>query len=383
MTDQAAAGAKGLAGVVVAQTQLSTVDGQIGKLIYHGYNIKDLAEFASFEEVIHLLWYGKLPNQAELEGLRRELAAHRALPAELADIMRRYPRQAHPTGVLRTAISTLGLFDPDAENTTPQSNQRKAYRLVAQMATIVAAWARLRDGLEPVAPRDDLGHAANFLYMLKGHEPDPTEVAAVDTYLVLLADHGMNASTFSARVTTSTQADMYSAITTALGTLKGPAHGGAVEKAMLMLMDIESVDNVSAWFKNALTNDIRIMGIGHRVYKVEDPRATVLRERARALAASSGHHQWYDIAAALEETVRGHPYFVERDLHTNVDFYSAVVLYAVGLPTDLFTSLFAISRAAGWCAHIMEQWADNRLIRPRGEYVGPRDLAWAPLEERA
>jgi len=382
MSVQSAPTAKGLEGVVVAQTQKSTVDGTIGKLQYHGYNIVDLAAHATYEEVVYLLWYDKLPTLSELETFKKELAAERSLPLELVEMMRAFPKAAHPMAVLRTAVSALGVLDPHSEDTSPAANLRVARRLTAILPTIVAAWERIRNDKEPIAPRSDLGHAANFLYMMRGAEPTPTEVDAVDTYLVLLADHGMNASTFSARVTTSTLADVYSAVTTAIGTLKGPAHGGANQKAMEQFLAIGSPENVEAWFEHAMANDIRIMGIGHRVYKVEDPRARILRERAKALAESSGDSTWFEIAWRLEQKARNHPYFIERNLYANVDYYSAVVLYQVGIPVDQFTALFAISRVAGWTAHIMEQWADNRLIRPRGEYIGPRDLEWVPIEER-
>ncbi len=382
MSAQSAPAAKGLEGVVVAQTQKSTVDGTIGKLQYHGYNIVDLAAHATFEEVVYLLWYDKLPTVAELEAFKKELAAERGLPPELVEIMKVFPKTAHPMAVLRTAVSALGVLDTQSEDTSPAANLRVARRLTAVMPTIVAAWERIRNGHEPVAPRPDLSHAANFLYMMRGAEPTPTEVSAVDTYLVLLADHGMNASTFSARVTTSTMADVYSAVTTAIGTLKGPAHGGATQKAMEQFLAIGSPENVEAWFEHAMANDIRIMGIGHRVYKVEDPRARILRERARALAEGSANGKWFEIAWQLEQKARSHPYFIERNLYANVDYYSAIVLYLTGIPVDQFTALFAISRVAGWTAHIMEQWADNRLIRPRGEYIGPRDLEWVPIEKR-
>jgi citrate synthase len=383
MAPEASTAAKGLQGVVIAQTQLSSVNGTVGKLQYHGYNIKDLAENALFEEVVYLLWNHKLPTQAELDGFMADLAADRVLPPELLNVMKYYPRDAHPMGVLRAAISTLGILDPGAEDTDFDGILDRSRRLTAIMGTIVAAWERIRSGLEPVAPCDDLSLAANFLYMLRGKEPTGTEVDAINAYLVMLADHGMNASTFSARVTTSTLSDIYSAVTTAIGTLKGPAHGGAAQKAMEQFTAIGSPDNVVPWFEDMVQRGTRIMGIGHRVYKTEDPRATILRDRARELAESSGDRLWFDIAWQLEQQARSNDYFIQRDLYANVDYYSAVVLYQVGIPADQFTSLFAMSRIAGWCAHIGEQWADNRLIRPRAEYVGPQDQPWIPLGARA
>ncbi len=382
MSGQPATAAKGLEGIVVAQTKKSTVDGTIGKLQYHGYNIIDLAENAKFEEVIYLLWHNKLPNHAEVEAFKKEMAAERALSPELVDLMKLLPTYAHPMAVLRTVVSALGAHDEHESESSPDALMQKARRLTASMPTIIAAWERVRNGQEPVAPRADLDLAANFLYMLKGSEPNQTEVEAVDAYLILLADHGMNASTFSARVTAGTLADMYSAVTTAIGTLKGPAHGGANEKAMQQFLEIDSLENVEQWFEDALANERRVMGIGHRVYKVEDPRATILRECSRALAEKVGERKWFDIASKLEQLARSHPYFIERNLYANVDFYSAVVLYQVGIPVDQFTPLFAMSRVAGWTAHVMEQWADNRLIRPRGEYIGPKDQAWLPMDQR-
>ncbi len=382
MSTQSSPIAKGLEGVIVAQTELSNVDGNAGKLEYRGYQIRELAEHALFEEVIYLLWYGKLPTRTELAEFNTALAAQRGLPPALVDIMKRFPRDTKPMSVLRSAVSVIGMFDPEAEDNSPEANLRKAYRLTAVMGTITAAWDRIRRGLEPVAPRNDLYTAANLLYMLAGQEADEVAVRTINSYLVMLADHGMNASTFSARVTTSTLSDMYSAITTALGTLKGAAHGGANELAMQQFMEIGSPDRVDEWFERAMANNVRLMGIGHRVYKTGDPRMFVLREQAKELAVSTGNSVWYEIATRLEERAMAHPYFVERKLFPNVDYYSAITLYQSGIPIDLFTPLFAISRVAGWCAHVIEQWKDNRLIRPGSEYIGPHDLAWVPIEQR-
>jgi citrate synthase len=332
MTSQSAPPEKGLAGVVIAETQLSKVQGDIGKLQYHGYNIKDLAENAQFEEVVYLLWHNKLPTQSELDALMADLAAQRQLPPQLFEIMDLLPKKTHPMGALRTLVSALGMFDPEAEDNSPEANRRKAALLTSTIPIIVAAWERKRNGKDVVAPRDDLNLAANFLYMLTGTQPSETEVDAIDTYLVLLADHGMNASTFSARVTTSTLSDMYSAVTTAIGTLKGPAHGGANQAAMEQFIEIGSPENVDAWFDDAMENKKRVMGIGHRVYKTEDPRGTILRERSKALSESSGNTKWHDIAWNLEQRARSHPYFIERNLYANVDYYSAIVLYQAESP---------------------------------------------------
>lgn len=383
MPAETAKSSKGLEGIVIAQTVKSKVEGQIGKLQYHGYSITDLAEHASFEEVAYLLWYDALPTRSELAEFKVSLAAERAIRPEVIDLLKNLPPDAHPMAVLRTAISARGAFDPEAEDTSEDAIRAKGRGLLAAMPTIVAAWERIRNGQEPVAPRADLDHAANFLYMLTGEEPDETAVNAVDTYLILLADHGMNASTFSARVTTSTLADVYSAITTAIGTLKGPAHGGANQKAMEQFQEIGEPGNVDRWFNEARDAGRRIMGIGHRVYKTQDPRAAILLKRAEDMSAMGNGSRWYEIACSLEERARSDAYFIERDLYANVDYYSAVVLQQAGIPKDQFTCVFAMSRIAGWMAHVIEQWANNRLIRPRAEYVGPVDLAWTPIEERA
>ncbi|MCB8917006.1 MAG: citrate synthase [Ardenticatenaceae bacterium] len=373
---------KGLAGVTAADSSLSLVDGQIGKLIYRGYNIMDLGEQASFEEVIYLLWNGKLPNRAQLDAFKAALVAKRALPAPVLKTMHIFPHEAHPMAVLRTIVSGLGLIDPSADDISLEGARKKALLLTAVFPTIIAAWERIRRDKEPIEPRADLGHAANFLYMLNGQEPNPDAVKALDAYLVLLADHGFNASTFAARVTTGTLADVYSAITSGIGTLKGAAHGGANQKAMEQFIDAAQRGDVSAWFQETIASGKRIMGIGHRVYKVEDPRAKILRPMAERLAQSSGQGQWFDIATQIEVLARQDEYFISRNLYANVDYYSAVVLYMINLPVDQFTCLFAMSRIAGWTAHVLEQLADNRLIRPKANYVGPDNLTFVPLAER-
>lgn len=374
---------KGLEGIVIADTRLSRVQGDIGRLTYVGYDINDLAEHASFEEVVFLLWYKQLPTRTELTRFRKTLVDEMSLPASELEAMKRFPTNAHPMAVLRTAVSALGLHDPAAEDNSNDANIRKAMRLTAKMPTIVAAWARIRQGKEPIAPRDDLGLAENFLYMLKGHDPDETEAQAVNVYLVLLADHGMNASTFTSRVVTSTDGDMYSAITAAIGSLKGPKHGGANEAAMRMFQEVASAQSPEEWFfREVKGKGRRIMGIGHRVYKAPDPRAKILKEHAMALCDMSQKCKLLDTAVALENLAADDDYFKERKLFPNVDYYSAIVLDAIGIETDMMTPLFAMSRVAGWTAHIIEQWADNRLIRPRGNYVGPDSQTWVPLDER-
>jgi citrate synthase len=388
MTEKTAAPApaagKGLQNVVVGQTKLSLVNGTEGKLIYAGYNIEDLAEHATFEEVVYLLWHGALPNKSQLEELRKHLFAEMSLSPEILALMRQFPKKATPMAVLRTTVSALGLWDADADNNSPEQNRRKATLLTAKTPTIVAAWERIRTDKAPLQPRSDLSLAANFLYMLKGTEPQKQEVAVMDAYLVLLSEHGMNASTFSARVTTSTLSDMYSAITTAVGTLKGTAHGGANEEAMRMFFEIGSADNVEQWFKdNVKTGKKRVMGMGHRVYKALDPRAAVLNSKSKAMAEATNNLKWYELAAKLEKTARADEEFIKKNLYANVDYYSAIALYTIGIPMDQFTPLFAIARVPGWCAHIFEQWADNRLIRPDVEYVGPMGLKWTPIEQRS
>lgn len=373
---------KGLEGVVIADTKLSSVKGDIGKLIYGGYDIMDLAEHASFEEVAYLLWHNVLPNKAELAAFQNTLQAEMTLPDSIIDAMKTFPKEAHPMGVLRTVVSLLGLHDPEAEDSSLEANRRKAIRLTAKMPTATAAWARIRKGLAPVAPRKDLGIAANFMYMLNNAEPDPVEVAAMDVYLVLLADHGMNASTFTSRVVTSTDGDMYSAVTAAIGSLKGPKHGGANEAAMRMFDEVAAAESVQKWFQDEVKGKgRRIMGIGHRVYKAMDPRATILYKHAQALCANKPC-KLFEVADELAQFAAVDEYFIERKLFPNVDYYSAIVLDAISIETDMMTPLFAMSRVAGWTAHIMEQCADNRLIRPRGNYVGSQNLTLTPIDQR-
>jgi citrate synthase len=383
MTDKAAAAAKGLQNVVVGQTRLSLVNGAEGKLIYVGYKIEDLAEHACFEEVIYLLWHGELPNRQQLNEMRQALYAEMHLPAAVMGMLYAFPKDATPMAVLRTAVSMLALYDPKADDNSVEENRRKALQLTAKVPVIVAAWERARHGKEPIPARSDYSFAENFLWMLKGVQPQPQESAVIDAYLVLLSEHGMNASTFSARVTTSTLSDMYSAMTTAIGTLKGAAHGGANEEAMRMFFEIGSAENVEHWFNAYVkTKQKRVMGMGHRVYKALDPRAAVLRRKAEEMSRATNNMHWFNLAVKLEEVARQDPEFIEKKLYPNVDYYSAIALYTLGIPMDQFTPLFAIARMPGWTAHVMEQWADNRLIRPDVEYIGPMDLAWKPIDQR-
>jgi citrate synthase len=374
---------KGLDNVVIDESKLSLVNGTDGKLVYAGYKIEDLAEHALYEEVVFLLWNGRLPNAAELEALRAEIAAAAAIPAPVMAMLQAMPHDADPMAVLRTATSALAFYDADSEDSSAEANRRKAARLTGQVTSLVAAWPRIRKGHAPIAPRSDLTLAANFMYMLRGEEPEINAVNAMNAYMVLLTEHGMNASTFVARATTSTKSDMHSAIVSAIGTLKGSLHGGANTEAMRVFLDIGEVANVEPWFQTEIKEKGgKIMGIGHRVYKALDPRAAVLRDRAEKLARASGNGKWFDIADNLAKLARADAYFVERKLYPNVDYYSAIVLYTLELDVDMFTPLFALSRMAGWTAHVMEQTANNRLMRPDVLYVGPMDLPWLPLSAR-
>ena len=373
----------GLEEAVVADISTSYIDGSIGELIYSGYAIEDLAENATFEEVLFLLFHTRLPNTREYEDLRLSIARNAAIPAAVIAMLKSLPKDTAAMAALRTAVSMLSAFDPDAENLTDKDAARaKAIRLTGQITTICAAWIRIVKGAEPVAPRADLGLAENFVYMMTGAEPDATACAAVNVYLVLLAEHGMNASTFTTRVVTATGSDMHSAIVAGIGALKGPSHGGANSAAMNMFLEIGEVENVAPWFEKYIkSGQRRIMGIGHRVYKSNDPRAGILRRHAKALAENSGKRLWYDIAVKLAETARADEYFITRNLYPNVDYYSAIVLYTLDLDVDMFTPLFAMSRIAGWSAHVIAQMG-GRLIRPKANYDGPRGCKWAPIDER-
>jgi citrate synthase len=374
---------KGLDNVVIDESKLSLVNGTEGKLVYSGYKIEDLAAHALYEEIVFLLWEGRLPNATELETLRGEIARAAVLPQPIIDMLKATPKDANPMAVLRTVMSALAYYDADAEDNSPAALRRKATRLTGQCTTICAAWPRIRRGEDIIAPREDLNLSQNFIYMLTGEANDPTASDAINAFMVLLTEHGMNASTFVGRATTSTGADMHSAIVSAIGTLKGPAHGGANTEAMKMFIEIGEPENVQQWFDdNIKSGKRRIMGIGHRVYKALDPRAAVLFERARDLASGSRSSKWFDISVQLAELARADQYFIERNLYPNVDYYSAIVLYTLNLDMDMFTPLFAMSRMAGWTAHIMEQQANNRLMRPDVLYTGPMDLEWVPVEQR-
>jgi citrate synthase len=381
--EEAEMAAKGLEGVVVGQTRLSWIDGANGELIYGGYDIDDLARNTTFEEVCYLLWNGQLPNAQQLAEFRAQLDAQRQLSPELLDMIRRFPRDADPMAALRTACSALGMFDPNADDNSEAELRRKALFLTAQFPTATAAFARIRRGLEPVAPKPGLDTAANFLYMLNGEEANETRIRTMDVALVLHAEHGMNASTFSARVTAGTLSDIYSCITSAIGTLKGPSHGGANVEVMNMLREIDSSgQDPKEWIHHALESGKKVMGFGHRVYKATDPRASILRELADEIMNQAGDTRWLDLSDRIRAVMAEEMEARGKKIYPNVDFFSASVYTTLGIEMDLFTAVFAIARTPGWTAHLLEQYANNRLIRPEAEYVGERGLSVKPLAER-
>jgi citrate synthase len=366
---------KGLEGIVAAQSSISSIID--GVLTYRGYDIDDLADNATFEEVIYLLWHGKLPTQAELDQLISDMNANAGVPAAVIDQIKTYPKDANSMAALRSAVSSLALYDVEANDMSTESNLRKAIKLQAQIPTLVAAFQRIRSGLEPIAPKGYKSIAANFLYQMTGKEPDKVAIEALDKALVLHADHELNASTFAARVTVATLTDIYSGITSAIGTLKGPLHGGANEAVMAMLEEIGTYDNIEPYINGKLEKKEKIMGFGHRVYKNGDPRAKHLQKMSHELGKITGNMNWYNMSIKIEELVTG-----QKGLKPNVDFYSASVYTSLEIPRDLFTPIFAISRCSGWTAHILEQYADNRLIRPRAEYVGPTNQKYVPIGQR-
>ncbi len=373
----ASAAAAGLRGVVAASSSIGDVNGEKGELIYQGINIHDLAKNSTFEEVIFLLWNGHLPKRAELDELKRNIAANQELSPEILALMRQFPKDAEPMDTLRTAVSALDFYDKDAKDTSREGSMKTATRLTAQFPVVVAALDRLRKGLEPIPAKPELDIATNFLYMLKGEMPSPEDAHVLDVALILQADHELNASTFTARVVAGTLADMYSAVTAAIGALSGPLHGGANTNVMKMLLEIGEVDRVEQYIKDALAAKRKLMGFGHAVYKTEDPRATNFRRFSKELAERTGDMKWYEMSRKVEETI-----MKEKGLFPNVDFFSASTFYMMGIPLDLYTPIFAISRISGWTGHILEQYANNKLIRPRAEYVGARDVPYVPIDER-
>ncbi|MFB6255102.1 MAG: citrate synthase [Halobacteriaceae archaeon] len=373
---------KGLEGITVAETSLSYIDGDEGRLIYRGYPIQELAKEATYEEVLYLLWEGDLPTKNEFDTFTDTMANEREIDEEVLDTIRELARtDEEPMAALRTATSQLSAYDPaaDADPTDLESTLARGRRITAKIPTIIAAFTRLRDGKDPISPNPQMDHASNFLYMLNGEEPDDILADVFDQALVLHADHGLNASTFAAMVTASTLSDINSAITSAIGTLHGPLHGGANANVMRMLKDIDDSDKDSVkWVKDALDRGERIAGFGHRVYNVKDPRAKILGQRSEELGESAGNTKWYEYSNAIEEYMMD-----EKGLAPNVDFYSASTYYQMNIPIDIFTPIFAMSRVGGWVAHVLEQYQDNRLIRPRGEYVGPENQTFVPMEDRS
>ncbi|MDB2259723.1 citrate synthase [Halorubrum ezzemoulense] len=374
---------RGLEGVLVAESDLSYVDGEVGKLVYRGYDIEDLARGASYEEVLYLLWHGSLPTAAELDAFAADLAAEREVDDDVIETVRALADAGErPMAALRTATSMLSAYDPDDEADAGEATLRQGRRITAKIPTVLAAFERVRQGEEPVAPDPDLSHAGNFLYMLTGTEPDDVSEETFDMALTLHADHGLNASTFTAMVIGSTMADVYSGVTGGIGALSGPLHGGANQDVMEVLheVDASSKDPVQ-WVKDARDDGRRVPGFGHRVYKVKDPRANILEEKLRDLAESSGDTKWLDYTTAIEEylTEQG---LVEEGIAPNVDFYSGSVYDSLGIPVDMYTPIFAMSRVGGWIAHVAEYQEDNRLIRPRARYTGPEDSEFVSLDER-
>jgi citrate synthase len=368
----------GLEGIIAAESSICYIDGQAGILSYQGYNIHTLAENAKFEEVVFLLWNGHLPKQSELDELKASLVAHRAIPAPVVDFLRSVP-QGQPMHVLRTAVSMLSIFDPEAADMSPEANKLKATKLMAQTATIVTTFDRLRKNLEIVEGDPSLGLAANFLYTLTGKRPDEVMERAFDIALTLHADHELNASTFAGRVTAATLSDIYSAVTAAIGALKGPLHGGANEDVIRFLLQVDAKSDAAVQqVRNKLSNKEKVAGFGHRVYRTEDPRATHLRALSEEIGRRTGHLDLYMASKEVETFIKE-----TKGLNANVDFYSASAYYSLGIPVDLYTPIFAVSRMSGWTAHILEQYANNRLIRPRAEYTGkPDGQPWIPMSAR-
>jgi citrate synthase len=368
---------EGLEDVVITTSEICFIDGREGRLLYRGFDIDDLVAHSTFEEVVYLLWHGALPSRKDLDAHRKALVKARTLPPRFVKFLKDVPRKTTPMEVLRTGISALSAFDPDAADNSREATLRKAIHLTGQMPTLVAAWERIRRGKAPVAPNPRLSHAANFLYMMSGRKPTDLAARTFDVALVLHADHELNASTFAARVTAATLSDLHSAITSAVGTLKGPLHGGANEQVMRMVEQIKEPSRAETWIRKALADRVRISGFGHRVYRVEDPRAKHLRRLATELGQQAGITRHVEILNTVARIVTE-----EKHIYPNVDLYSGAAYSVMGIPTDQFTPIFGISRVAGWSAHVLEQLAHNRLIRPRAEYVGPTSASYVPVDQR-
>jgi len=369
--------AAGLRGVVAAQSAIGDVNGEQGILIYQGYNIHDLAEHSTFEEVVFLLWNGRLPKADELAELKERLRRNYEVPTEIIEAMRTFPKDADPMDVLRTAVSSLDFYDKNGHGTDRDHAVKAAVRVTGQIGTIAAAWDRIRNGKEPIAPDKNLSIAENFLYMLRGERADQDEEHIFDVCLILHADHELNASTFTTRVVAGTLAGMYGAVTAGIAALAGPLHGGANTNVMKMLIEIGDPAKIDTWLDQALAEKRKIMGIGHAVYKTEDPRATWLRRYSKHMGEKKGEMKWYEMSQRIEQLMHE-----KKGMFPNVDFYSASTYYLMGIPLDLYTPIFAASRISGWTGHILEQYANNKLIRPRAEYIGARDLKYTPIDER-
>ena len=369
---------RGLRDVYIDRTRSSFIDGKIGKLLYRGYNIDDIAENATFEETIYLLLYSKLPTRNELNAFDAELKANRVLPEEIVQVIQ-LTKASHPMDVLRTAISALAAYDPDVADMSPEANLRKGVRLTAMAPTIVAAHSRIREGKDPLDPDPELSHAGNFLYMLFGERPDQIDADLIDKDFVLHAEHGVNASSFGARVAASTQADLHCAVTAGIAVLKGPSHGGAAEEVMKMALDIGNEENAEPYVRDLLSGGGRVMGFGHRVYRAVDPRSVHLQDDAKELGERKGQPKWFSI---LQEVIEVMQPYSRRGICQNVDFFSGAIYYLLGIPDDLFISIFAMGRIPGWTVQVMEQLENNILLRPRLEYVGPMDLEYVKIDDR-
>ncbi len=374
---ESTAATAGLRGVVAAQSAIGDVNGEQGILIYQGYDIHDLAEHSTFEEVIFLLWNGRLPKSDELADFKAKISSNYEAPAQVIELMKLFPKDGDPMDVLRTAVSALDFYDEGAHDTTRDGAMTAAIKLTAQIGTLVAVWERIRTGKEIIAPDKSLSIAENFLYMFHGKKADADEARMFDIALILHADHELNASTFTTRVIAGTLADVYGAVTGGIAALSGPLHGGANTNVMKMLKEIGSEDKIDQWLDNALAEKRKIMGIGHAVYKTEDPRATWLRKFSKTMGEKKGDLSWYNMSQKIENAMHE-----KKGMYPNVDFYSASTYYLMDIPLDQYTPIFAVSRISGWTGHILEQYGNNKLIRPRAEYIGARDLKYTPIDKR-
>ncbi|MET0753588.1 MAG: citrate synthase [Pyrinomonadaceae bacterium] len=367
----------GLRGVVAASSAISDVNGEQGILIYQGYDIHDLAENSTFEEVVFLLWNARLPKKDELEDLQSQLRANYNAPTEVIELMKQFPKDSDPMDVLRTSVSMLDFYDSEGHGTDREHALKASIKLTAQIGTLVAAWERIRSGKDIIAPDSSLSIAENFLYMMRGEKPEAEEARMFDIGLILHADHELNASTFTCRVIAGTLADVYGAVTGGIAALSGPLHGGANTAVMKMLKEIGGEEEIDTWLDTALAEKRKIMGIGHAVYKTEDPRATWLRKFSQQLGEKKGEMKWFNMSQKIEKAM-----LEKKGMYPNVDFYSASAYYMMDIPLDQYTPIFAVSRISGWTGHILEQYGNNKLIRPRAEYIGERDLKYTPIDER-